>query len=83
MLCVLRNGKYVAATGTKGYRWLESEIARPRGLDCVDISYYRTLCDDAVDTINSVGRYEGANNFDIFVNGDISECRAISSNLPF
>ena len=82
ILVCCRNGKYSAATGTKGYRWLESEIARSRGLDCVDISYYRRLCDEAIDTIDEVCKAEG-NSFDIFVNGDISDCRLISSNLPF
>lgn len=84
VLVCKRGDKYVNVTGSTGYRWLESEIARENGgLDIVDTGYYRRLCDDAIDTINSVATYPGADNFDIFVNGDISECRAISSNLPF
>lgn len=84
VLVCKRGDKYVNVTGSTGYRWLESEIARENGgLDIVDAGYYRRLCDDAIDTINSVGTYPGADNFDIFVNGSVSECRAISSNLPF
>jgi hypothetical protein len=92
VLCVLRNGKYVAATGTTGYRWLESEIARENGgLDIVDISYYRKLCDGAVDAINEMAKlanpeeeYEN-NAFDIFTTADAdsTELHSISRNLPF
>jgi hypothetical protein len=83
VLVCKRGDKYVNVTGSTGYRWLESEIARENGgLDIVDTGYYRRLCDEAVDTINEVCRVEG-NNFDIFVNGSVSECRGISSNLPF
>jgi hypothetical protein len=83
VLVCKRGDKYVNVTGSTGYRWLESEIARENGgLDIVDTGYYRRLCDEAVDTINEVCRAEG-NNFDIFVNGSVSECRGISSNLPF
>ena len=84
VLVCKRGDKYVNVTGSTGYRWLESEIARENGgLDIVDTGYYRRLCDDAIDTINSVGACPGAGNFDIFVNGSVSECRRISSNLPF
>lgn len=83
LLCK-RGDKYVAATGTTGYRWLESEIARDNGaLDIVDTGYYRRLCDDAVDTINSLGEHPNSVNFDIFVNGTEEELRPIASNLPF
>lgn len=47
MLC-LNNYKYSAVTGTKGYRWIESEVVRQRGLEhLIDESYYRHLVDDA------------------------------------
>ena len=50
---------YDAVNGTKGYRWLESEIVRSQGLeDKVDRSYYNKLCDDAVDTIEKFGIFE-------------------------
>ena len=51
--------KYSAATGTKGYHWLESETVKQLGLqDSVDISYYRRLVDDAVDSIAKYGDVE-------------------------
>ena len=52
-------GKYFAAAGTKGYRWLESEMVREEGLeDNIDISYYENLANDAVDSIAEYGDYE-------------------------
>lgn len=79
-----QNGKYYAATGTTGYRWLEremilkktddtktiidpttgepKEIAKMDGIDgnedAIDISYYRKLADDAVETISKYGDFE-------------------------
>lgn len=41
-----KDGKYYAATGTKGYRWMESNIAQ-NFEDDIDLSYYRALVDDA------------------------------------
>lgn len=54
-----QNGKYYAATGTTGYRWLESEMVSVDGnRDSIDISYYRKLVDDAVETISQYGDFE-------------------------
>lgn len=52
-------GKYFAAAGTKGYRWLESEMVLEEGLENnIDISYYENLVNDAVDSISEYGDYE-------------------------
>lgn len=54
-----KDGKYSAATGSKGYRWKESETIRELGLeDDIDRSYYDRLVDDAVDTISKYGDFE-------------------------
>ncbi len=43
-----QNDKYYAVTGTKGYRWMESEMVKNLGKeDDIDISYYEKLVDDA------------------------------------
>lgn len=48
-----KDGKYYAATGSKGYRWLESEMVQQLGKeDCIDRSYYDKLVDDAADSIS-------------------------------
>ena len=54
-----QDGKYYAATGTTGYRWLESETMLASGNEKnIDHSYYRKLVDDAVDAISQYGDFE-------------------------
>lgn len=56
--------KYYAATGTKGYRWLESECLNRAKVDGgfkesdIDLSYYDKLVDDAIATISELGDFE-------------------------
>ena len=58
-LCRVDNGKIFAVTGTKGYRWLESEVVRRENLfDAVDRSYYNNLVDEAIKSISEYGDYE-------------------------
>ena len=52
-----KDGKYYSATGSKGYRWLESEIVQ-NNQDIIDISYYKELVDAAVETISEYGDFE-------------------------
>lgn len=53
------NVKYGAATGAKGYRWLEAEMVEVLGKeDDIDRGYYDRLVDDAVETISSYGDFE-------------------------
>ena len=64
MLLREKDGKYHAVTGTKGYRWLESEVVK-NNLDetsIIDMSYYDKICEDAINNISKYG------DFDIFVN---------------
>lgn len=54
-----KDGKYYAATGSKGYRWLESEMVKQLGKEAdIDRSYYDKMVDDAVDTISQYGDFE-------------------------
>jgi len=54
-----KDGKYFAVTGTKGYRWLESETVRILGKeDCIDYSYYENLVTDALETIRQYSMIE-------------------------
>ena len=62
---------YSAVTGTKGYRWLESEVVRNLGKeDFVDTSYYKKLVDDAVETISKYCDFETfvADSLETYVN---------------
>lgn len=50
---------YANATGTKGYRWMESEIVRSLGKENdIDKTYYQSLVDDAVASISEYGDFE-------------------------
>lgn len=54
-----KDGKYNAATGTKGYRWLESELVKNLNKENdIDISYYHRLVDEAVASISEFGDFE-------------------------
>ena len=51
--------KYSAAVGTKGYRWMESEVVKNEGLEnIIDISYYKKMADEAKDEISQYGDFE-------------------------
>lgn len=51
--------KYNAAPGTKGYRWLESEMVEQLNKQKdIDKSYYDELANKAVETISKYGDYE-------------------------
>lgn len=53
------NKKFSAATGTKGYFWLESEVVRALGKeDDIDRSYYDEQVNKAIETINKYGDFE-------------------------
>lgn len=53
------DGKFVAATGSKGYRWLESEMVRALGKEAdIDRGFYDKLVNDAIETINEYGDFE-------------------------
>lgn len=54
-----KDGKYYAATGSKGYRWQEAEVVKNLQMeDCIDRSYYNKLVDDAKDNISQYGDFE-------------------------
>ena len=53
------NDKKYAASGSTGYRWLESEMVKTLGMeDCIDRSFYNKLVDDAVDAISQYCDFE-------------------------
>jgi hypothetical protein len=54
-----KDGKYYAATGSKGYRWLEAEMVKSLGkFDDIDRRYYGALVDEAIFTISKYGDFE-------------------------
>ena len=58
-----KDDKYYAITGTKGYRWLESEEVKFLGKeDDIDIRYYDKLADEAKVTIENYGDFNKFSN---------------------
>lgn len=54
-----KDGKYYAATGSKGYRWLEAEMVKSmKKEDDIDMSYYVGLVDQAIKDIDTFGDAE-------------------------
>jgi len=74
-----KDGKYYAATGSKGYRWLESEMVHSlhREMD-IDQSYYAKMCDEAIDAISGYCDFEWFRSNDPYVRGDLY----VKENFP-
>lgn len=74
-----KDGKYNAAPGTKGYRWLESETVESlKKYDDVDRSYYDALVDKAIETVSKYGDFEW------FISEELyKEEEHICTRLPF
>ena len=63
-----KEGKYYYTNGSKGYRWMESEMVKTlKKEDDIDRSYYNSLVDDSVKNISKYGDFEW------FVNGKTKE----------
>lgn len=63
--------KYDAATGSKGYRWLESEIVKQLGKEAdINQAYYDALVDTAVHDISQFGDFEWFVSNDPYVKDD-------------
>jgi hypothetical protein len=54
----VKDGKRYAVTGTKGYRWIEREVAATRPKLEVDTSYFEKLKDEAFEAIDFYGSFE-------------------------
>lgn len=55
----VNDGKLYSASGTTGYRWIESEVVEHAGMRAdIDETFYGSLVDTAIDTINGYGDFE-------------------------
>ena len=58
LLRIESDGRFSKATGTKGYRFLESEVVKASCMeDAVDVSYFDELVQESIDSISSFGDY--------------------------
>ena len=54
-----KDGKYYAVTGSKGYRWLESELVKGLGKESdIDLKYYDNMVSAAIKTISEYGSFD-------------------------
>lgn len=58
----VKDDKYYAVSGTKGYKWIDAEIAKTMPDLKIDLSYFENLKNEAIKTIEQFG------SFDEFVN---------------
>ena len=59
MLYRVKDDKFYAVTGTKGFVWLEADMAKELGDDLeIDMSYFEGLVDEATRTIGKFGKFE-------------------------
>ena len=54
----VKDDKYYAVTGTKGYKWMDAELAKDLPDVKIDMSYFDKLKDDAIKTIETFGSFE-------------------------
>lgn len=54
----VKDGKAYAVAGTKGYLWMESEMAVNLPPEAIDMRYFEQLVDDARKTIGKFGNFE-------------------------
>ena len=80
-----KDGKYYAATGTKGYRWKEAEVVKSLGLEeQIDRSYYDRLVDKAVEALVVYGDYSWFVSDDPYVGPEFVDGKPVySEEMPF
>ena len=54
----VKEDRYYAVTGTKGYKWIDAEIAKTTKNLKIDMSYFEKLKTDAVKAIEAFGSFE-------------------------
>ena len=55
----VKDEKRYAVTGTKGFFWLEADVAKELGVeDEIDMSYFENLTNEAIKTISKFGDFE-------------------------
>jgi energy-coupling factor transporter ATP-binding protein EcfA2 len=54
----VKDEKYYAVAGTKGYKWIDAEIAKSMPDLQIDMSYFEKLKDEAIKTIEEFGSFE-------------------------
>jgi energy-coupling factor transporter ATP-binding protein EcfA2 len=59
LLMRIKDDKSYAVSGTKGFFWIEADMAKQLGDDLeIDMAYFENLTNEAIKTINKFGDYE-------------------------
>ncbi len=53
----VKEDRYYAVSGTKGYKWIDAEIAKGMTDLKIDMSYFEKLKDEAIKTIEQFGSF--------------------------
>lgn len=73
--------KFLAAGGSKGYRWMEAEVVLevPNYQEAIDWSYYHAMATDAIEDMRQLGDVEW------FLESDQVMClnKTVNANIPF
>lgn len=80
-----KDGKYYAAGGTKGYRWLEAEMVKELGKEAdIDRSYYDALVNDAVESLVAYGDFTWFVSDDPYIGPDFVDGKpAYGDTVPY
>ena len=66
LLLRYKDEKYTSVVGTKGHRWKESELVKNLGQeDQIDLLYFNTLVNDAIQTIEKFGPIDDLIDYDL------------------
>ena len=77
-----QNGRYYSVGGSKGYRWLESEMVKTLGKEGdIDRSYYDTLVNDAVTEISQYGDFEWFVSDDPYISPPFKGGKIVKNNI--
>ena len=79
------NPRYFAVGGSKGYRWLESEMVKELGKEeNIDTSYYENLATEAAQAILAYGDYEWFVSDDPYIGPEFVDGMPVyEEELPF
>lgn len=78
------NEKYDAVTGSKDWRWLESELVEKADkIDDIDISYYEDKCDAAKESIQTYVDFDWFVSDSPYVPPEYKDGKPVYTDIPF
>lgn len=84
-----KDKRFASATGSSGkngrlYRWMEVEMVNELGLiDKIDMTYYRAMADEAIETISEYGDFERFVSEEPYQNVSWMDVPEVDEDIPF